>query len=100
MWWRLGNRPDQRQGSHRGRQGRTAAACRRFRALDLWFVLRMYGTAKLQALVRHHIALGEWLAQQVQADSRCAGAVVAATVMYYGFFRTTAPCAMFRVRVV
>lgn len=44
---------------------------RRFRSLGLWFVLRMYGTEKLQELVRHHIALGEWLAQQVMADSRC-----------------------------
>lgn len=45
-------------------------AHRRFRALKLWFVLRMYGTEQLQALVRHHIALGEWLAQQVKEDDR------------------------------
>jgi hypothetical protein len=31
----------------------------------------MYGAEKLQELVRHHIALGEWLAEQVKADSRC-----------------------------
>lgn len=43
---------------------------RRFRALKLWFSLRMYGAEKLQELVRHHIALGEWLAEQVKADSR------------------------------
>jgi hypothetical protein len=30
----------------------------------------MYGAEKLQELVRHHIALGEWLAEQVQEDSR------------------------------
>lgn len=47
--------------------------CRRFRALKLWFSLRMYGAEKLQELVRHHIALGEWLAEQVKADSRCGG---------------------------
>ncbi|KAF8067231.1 hypothetical protein HT031_002278 [Scenedesmus sp. PABB004] len=43
---------------------------RRFRSLKLWFVLRMYGQAKLQALLRHHIALGEWFAQRVAADAR------------------------------
>lgn len=43
---------------------------RRFRALKLWFTLRMYGAEKLQGLVRHHIALGEWLAEQVKADDR------------------------------
>lgn len=43
---------------------------RRFRSLKLWFVLRMYGADKLQGLVRHHIALGEWVAEQVKADSR------------------------------
>ena len=45
-------------------------ACRRFRALSVWFVLRMYGAERLQEMVRHHIALGEWLGQQVQADNR------------------------------
>lgn len=38
----------------------------------------MYGTEKLQALVRHHIALGEWLAQQVAADDRSAAETSAA----------------------
>jgi hypothetical protein len=46
--------------------------CRRFRALKLWFTMRMYGAEKLQELVRHHIALGEWLAEQVKQDNRCA----------------------------
>lgn len=44
---------------------------RRFRSLDLWFVLRMYGSEAIKAMVRHHIALGQWLAQQVAADDRC-----------------------------
>jgi hypothetical protein len=30
----------------------------------------MYGAEKLQELVRHHIALGEWLAEQIKADTR------------------------------
>lgn len=38
---------------------------RRFRALKLWFVMRMYGAEKFQEMIRHHIALGEWFAQQV-----------------------------------
>lgn len=42
---------------------------RRFRSLKLWFVMRMYGAEKLQQMIRHHIALGEWFAQQV----RCCG---------------------------
>jgi hypothetical protein len=49
---------------------------RRFRALKLWFTLRMYGAEKLQELVRHHIALGEWLAEQVQEDSRWGGVLL------------------------
>uniref|UniRef100_A0A383V780 Tyrosine decarboxylase n=1 Tax=Tetradesmus obliquus TaxID=3088 RepID=A0A383V780_TETOB len=43
---------------------------RRFRSLKLWFVMRMYGAEKLQGMVRHHIALGQWFAQQVEADGR------------------------------
>lgn len=42
----------------------------RFRSLKLWFVMRMYGAEKLQAMLRHHIALGQWFAQQVAADER------------------------------
>eukprot|EP00878_Enallax_costatus_P025982 GHUV01027848.1.p1 GENE.GHUV01027848.1~~GHUV01027848.1.p1 ORF type:complete len:388 (+),score=81.82 GHUV01027848.1:52-1215(+) len=42
----------------------------RFRSLKLWFVMRMYGAVKLQDMIRHHIALGEWFAQQVSADPR------------------------------
>ncbi|MES2306935.1 MAG: pyridoxal-dependent decarboxylase [Gemmatimonadota bacterium] len=38
---------------------------RRFRALKLWFVLRSYGVAGLQALIRKHIAMGQQLAQWV-----------------------------------
>ncbi len=30
----------------------------------------MYGAEKLQALISHHIALGQWFAQQVQGDAR------------------------------
>jgi glutamate/tyrosine decarboxylase-like PLP-dependent enzyme len=43
----------------------TRRARRRFRSLRLWLLLRMYGTEKLQAMIRHHIALGHWLEEQV-----------------------------------
>jgi glutamate/tyrosine decarboxylase-like PLP-dependent enzyme len=29
-----------------------------------------YGAEKLQGMIRHHIALGQWFAQQVEADGR------------------------------
>ncbi len=42
---------------------------RRFRALKLWFVLRSYGTERLQNILRAHIGLAEWLEEQVtQSD--------------------------------
>ncbi len=39
---------------------------RRFRALKLWFVLRHYGTSKLQGLIREHIRLAEQFAEWVR----------------------------------
>lgn len=51
---------------------------RRFRSLKLYFVLRMYGQKPLQQYIRHHLALADWLVQQVRAllgraacDSAC-----------------------------
>ncbi len=41
---------------------------RRFRALKLWFVIRSYGVDALADFVRHHVALAEWFAAQVEAD--------------------------------
>jgi len=41
---------------------------RRFRALKLWFVIRSYGVAGLQALLREHIRLGKLFAQWVTED--------------------------------
>jgi len=41
---------------------------RRFRALKLWFVIRSYGVAGLQAVVRRHVALARELAQWVAAE--------------------------------
>lgn len=38
---------------------------RRFRALKLWMVLRSFGARGLAALLRGHVALGGWLAEQV-----------------------------------
>ena len=43
---------------------------RRFRALKLWFVIRHYGVAGLQALVREHVRLAGLLAGWVAADPR------------------------------
>ena len=39
---------------------------RRFRALKLWFVLRSYGVARLQAMLRGHIAWTEELAEWIR----------------------------------
>ena len=39
---------------------------RRFRALKLWFVLRMYGLQGLRAHVRRHVALGAALADRIE----------------------------------
>jgi len=41
---------------------------RRFRALKLWFVIRHYGVAGLQAHVREHVQLGQRFAGWVAAD--------------------------------
>jgi aromatic-L-amino-acid decarboxylase len=43
---------------------------RRFRALKLWFVIRHYGVAGLQSLVREHVALAQDLAGWIGADDR------------------------------
>ncbi len=43
---------------------------RRFRALKLWWVLRAYGADGLRAMIREHVDLAHWLAQQVQAHDR------------------------------
>jgi aromatic-L-amino-acid decarboxylase len=41
---------------------------RRFRALKLWIVLRMYGAEGLRALVREHVRLAQLFASLVEAD--------------------------------
>ncbi len=41
---------------------------RRFRALKLWFVLRSYGVAGLQAMLREHVALGHEFAGWVRLE--------------------------------
>ena len=43
---------------------------RRFRALKLWFVLRTYGRAGLQAYLRHHLALAASVEARLRADAR------------------------------
>ena len=40
---------------------------RRFRALKLWFVIRAYGVAGLQKIIRDHVAWAEQLAERVGA---------------------------------
>lgn len=40
---------------------------RRFRALKLWFVIRNYGVEGLQAKIRKHLEMGQWLKNQVEA---------------------------------
>jgi aromatic-L-amino-acid decarboxylase len=41
---------------------------RRFRALKLWFVIRSFGMDELRKKLRHHIALADWLYEQVQTE--------------------------------
>ena len=43
---------------------------RRFRALKLWFVLRSYGVARLQAMLRDHIAWTAELAKTIRGRAR------------------------------
>jgi aromatic-L-amino-acid decarboxylase len=42
---------------------------RRFRALKLWVVLRMYGADGLQALIREHVRLAQLFASWVEAEA-------------------------------
>lgn len=39
---------------------------RRFRALKLWFVIRSFGVEGLQKKIREHIAIGQWLRDEVE----------------------------------
>jgi aromatic-L-amino-acid decarboxylase len=43
---------------------------RRFRALKLWFTLRLDGIDEIRAMIRRHVALAGWVADQVRADPR------------------------------
>ncbi|XP_019761650.2 aromatic-L-amino-acid decarboxylase [Dendroctonus ponderosae] len=43
---------------------------RRFRALKLWFVIRIYGVEGIQQHVRRHIALANYMEELVSGDSR------------------------------
>ncbi|KAJ2677327.1 hypothetical protein IWW42_000133 [Coemansia sp. RSA 1085] len=43
---------------------------RRFRALKLWFVMRMYGASGIRAHIREHVKQAKWLEQQLVADGR------------------------------
>lgn len=43
---------------------------RRFRALKLWFVIRMYGMKKLREYIRHHVNLAAEFKMQLLRDDR------------------------------
>ncbi|KAJ2624209.1 hypothetical protein GGI25_000390 [Coemansia spiralis] len=43
---------------------------RRFRALKLWFVLRMHGASGIQKHIRTHVSQAKWLEDQLLADGR------------------------------
>ena len=58
---------------------------RRFRALKLWFVLRLYGVANLQAYIRNSISLAHYFGSLVNDDSRFE--IVAKVIMGLVCFR-------------
>ncbi len=41
---------------------------RRFRALKLWSVIRLYGVEELRNKLRYHISLAGWLSEQIKAE--------------------------------
>ncbi|PIA19547.1 hypothetical protein COEREDRAFT_78881 [Coemansia reversa NRRL 1564] len=43
---------------------------RRFRALKLWFVMRMYGASGIRAHIREHVIQAKWLEERLLADGR------------------------------
>jgi glutamate/tyrosine decarboxylase-like PLP-dependent enzyme len=43
---------------------------RRFRALKLWFVMRIYGVKRLQEEIRKQVALAKQFADLVEQDKR------------------------------
>ncbi|KAJ2353758.1 hypothetical protein GGF43_003420 [Coemansia sp. RSA 2618] len=43
---------------------------RRFRALKLWFVMRMYGASGIRAHIRKHVEQAKWLEEQFLTDGR------------------------------
>ena len=45
---------------------------RRFRALKLWFTLRLDGVDEIRAMIRRHIEWAGWLADEVRHDERFA----------------------------
>lgn len=42
---------------------------RRFRALKLWFVIREMGVEEMRRIIRNQIALGDWLAKEVESHT-------------------------------
>ena len=41
---------------------------RRFRSLKLWFVIRTYGVEGIRRVIREHLALAQWVREQVEAE--------------------------------
>jgi predicted nuclease of predicted toxin-antitoxin system len=54
---------------------------RRFRALKLWFVIRSYGVAALQEMVREHVRLAQEFATRVTESSLFAARAVGSIIM-------------------
>ncbi|KAJ2073669.1 hypothetical protein GGI09_008901 [Coemansia sp. S100] len=61
---------------------------RRFRALKLWFVLRMYGASGIRAHIREHVRQAKWLEEKLLADGRFE--ILAPTVFGLVVFRLKA----------
>ncbi|KAJ2015014.1 hypothetical protein GGI14_004520 [Coemansia sp. S680] len=61
---------------------------RRFRALKLWFVLRMYGASGIRAHIREHARQAKWLEEKLLADGRFE--ILAPTVFGLVVFRLKA----------
>ncbi|KAJ2390243.1 hypothetical protein H4S02_001964 [Coemansia sp. RSA 2611] len=64
---------------------------RRFRALKLWFVMRMYGASGIRAHIRNHVEQAKWLEAQLIADGRFE--IMAPVVFGLVVFRAK-PCAL------
>ncbi|KAI9505105.1 hypothetical protein GGI25_000388 [Coemansia spiralis] len=70
---------------------------RRFRALKLWFVMRMYGVSGIRKHIRTHVSHAKWLEEQLLADGRYE--IMAPTVFGLVVFRVK-PQAIFGSSII